>query len=388
MPKINLHNLVMSPVARMILFFLFLLTIIAAFFIIHNRKEEIKDKAAVLRQAKEYTYEAPIQEYREQQKPKAVKTIETNPENNSEKQAESTESPKTDFTQPEQLTVPREISGQRSVVRRQTMPRGSIQQPKVLRPVILPINLYTKTDQTSTVVPDDKDIAPYGRLLRCELVGTISTGSLQTPIRALVTESLWWNGVEIIPAGVELHGMVSGSPSRDRIGTSSSWIAVYPFLDERSAYQMQLTGIALDCNRTETSWGESDGTAGIRGRVVSNADTARVMGYIASFISGMGSGLVTETDRYIGNTTQITTGGTWKDALGKALANSAEKIATDMLREASRDVYYVVAEAGTEFYIYVQEIIDPSKAARGRMENTVTSVSNTKMTRPNREVRR
>ena len=389
MPKINLHNLVMSPVARMILFFLFLIAIVAIFFAVHNRKEEIRDKAAVLHQAKEYTYEAPIQEYREQQKPKTLKMIEMTPENNSEKQAESPEFPKMDFARPEPPVPQRGNSDQRrSIERRPAIPRGSIQQPKVLRPVILPINLYTKTDQASTVVPDDKDIAPYGRLLRCELVGTISTGSLQTPIRALVTESLWWNGVEIIPAGVELHGMVSGSPSRDRIGTSSSWIAVYPFLDERSAYQMQLTGIALDCNRTETSWGESDGTAGIRGRVVSNADTARVMGYIASFISGMGSGLVTETDRYIGNTTQITTGGTWKDALGKALAKSAEKIATDMLREASRDVYYVVAEAGTEFYIYVQEIIDPSKAARGRMENTVTSVSNTKMTRPNREVRR
>ena len=226
----------------------------------HNRKEEIRDKAAVLHQAKEYTYEAPIQEYREQQKPKTLKMIEMTPENNSEKQAESPEFPKMDFARPEPPVPQRGNSDQRrSIERRPAIPRGSIQQPKVLRPVILPINLYTKTDQASTVVPDDKDIAPYGRLLRCELVGTISTGSLQTPIRALVTESLWWNGVEIIPAGVELHGMVSGSPSRDRIGTSSSWIAVYPFLDERSAYQMQLTGIALDCNRTETSWGESDG---------------------------------------------------------------------------------------------------------------------------------
>ena len=88
MPKINLHNLVMSPVARMILFFLFLIAIVAIFFAVHNRKEEIRDKAAVLHQAKEYTYEAPIQEYREQQKPKTLKMIEMTPENNSEKQAE------------------------------------------------------------------------------------------------------------------------------------------------------------------------------------------------------------------------------------------------------------------------------------------------------------
>ena len=85
MPKINLHNLVMSPVARMILFFLFLIAIVAIFFAVHNRKEEIRDKAAVLHQAKEYTYEAPIQEYWEQQKPKTLKMIEMTPENNSEK---------------------------------------------------------------------------------------------------------------------------------------------------------------------------------------------------------------------------------------------------------------------------------------------------------------
>lgn len=97
MPKINLHNLVMSPVARMILFFLFLIAIVAIFFAVHNRKEEIRDKAAVLHQAKEYTYEAPIQEYREQQKPKTLKMIEMTPENKSEKQAESPGIPQDGF---------------------------------------------------------------------------------------------------------------------------------------------------------------------------------------------------------------------------------------------------------------------------------------------------
>ena len=156
MPKINLHNLVMSPVARMILFFLFLIAIVAIFFAVHNRKEEIRDKAAVLHQAKEYTYEAPIQEYREQQKPKTLKMIEMTPENNSEKQAESPEFPKMDFARPEPPVPQRGNSDQRrSIERRPAIPRGSIQQPKVLRPVILPINLYTKTDQASTVVPDD-----------------------------------------------------------------------------------------------------------------------------------------------------------------------------------------------------------------------------------------
>lgn len=130
---------------------------------------------------------------------------------------------------------------------------------------------------------------------------------------------------------------------------------------------MQLTGIALDCNRTDTSWGKSDGTAGIRGIVISNADAARAAGYIASFISGLGQGMVKETTEYVGNSTRETTGGTWKDILGKAFSNSAEKIATDMLQQAAKEVSYVEAEAGTEFYIYVQQVVDPTQAARGKM---------------------
>ena len=52
-------------------------------------------------------------------------------------------------------------------------------------------------------------------------------------------------------------------------------------------------------------------------------------------------------------------------------------MAKNYLDAASKEVAYIEAEAGTEFYIYVQQIIDPAKAARGKM-----TAENNKLTRP------
>ena len=377
MARIRLHEILRSPAAKFAGFAVLLCGLILLVLYLLGHKEQAREKIDRLRTPEEYTYESPVKEFKEQT-PAAVAKKAEEPEKKAsqEKESETPEEPEETPQIPGQ-PVQRIIPSGRPIVRR------SVRQ-QVVRTVPLPVILYSKGKDSTTTVPDDKDIAPFGSMLRCELVYSVSTGSLQSPVIGLVTESLWWDGREIIPAGVIVHGTASGSPSRDRIGTGTSWTLVYPHLDERSAYQLKLTGIALDCNRTETGWGESDGTAGIRGRVVSNADTARLMGYIAAFISGMGSGLVSETDRYTGSTTRTTTGGTWKDSLGKALANSAEKIATDMLREAAKDSYYVIADAGTEFYIYVQEVIDPSKAARGKMDNSGNASAETSITRVNR----
>ena len=89
-----------------------------------------------------------------------------------------------------------------------------------LKPYIPPVGLYTA--QPSSIPPDPQmQSAPYGQLLRCELTRTIMTSNLQTPIIGMVSEPLWWNGKEIIPAGVIVHGVAASSPIRDRVGTGT-----------------------------------------------------------------------------------------------------------------------------------------------------------------------
>ena len=97
----------------------------------------------------------------------------------------------------------------------------------------------------------------------------------------------------------------------------------------------------------------------------------------AKFISGVGSGMVSQRNDYIGGSTISTTGGDWKDSIGTGLKEAFQQVAKNYLDQAAKEVAYIEAEAGTEFYIYVQQIIDPAKAARGKM-----TAQNNYLTRP------
>ncbi len=361
----KLHNILTSPVMKVIAYLLLLAITIVGLLAVREYKQPVREAGnRTVRKAQDYVYSREIKMFGDRNREKPL------PEEKPEVK------PKTVPEDPDWVKQPKASVPRQEVPEKR--PQRAVRRPMPQRPpqriirretpeVVLPLCLYAKTsDSGTTTVADDVDIAPYGRLLRCELANTISTASNQTPIIALVTEALWWDGVEIIPAGVEIHGTVSGMTG-GRIGTGSSWKVVYPFRDERSAFQLDITGIALDCNRTESDWGKSDGSFGIRGRLISNADQAKMAAVFAKFISGVGTGMVSQNYNYTGGSTISTTGGTWKDSIGSGLKDAFQQVAKNYLDAAAKEVAYIEAEAGTEFYIYVQQIIDPSKAARGKM---------------------
>ena len=232
------------------------------------------------------------------------------------------------------------------------------------KPYIPPIGLYTA--KPSSIPPKPKKIsAPYGQLLRCELTQTVMTSNLKTPIIAMVTEPLWWNGKEIIPAGVIVHGVAASSPMRDRVGTGNKWVLVWPHRNKWNGKKLVLNATALACDKTEKGWSKIDGSAGIKGDVISNEDQKRVYAYMASFISGLGEGMVSEDEDITGSTTTKTTGGTFRDALGKAFQQSASDISDQLFKELSQNMFYVEARAGTEFYLYITQDIRMSEAKKG-----------------------
>ncbi len=235
-----------------------------------------------------------------------------------------------------------------------------------LKPYTPPIGLYTAKPSSIPPNPDSQS-APYGQLLRCELTQTCMTSNLQTPIIAMVTEPLWWNGREIIPAGVIVHGIAASSPMRDRVGTGKKWVLVWPHRNEWNGKKLVLNAIALACDRTENAWSKIDGSAGIKGDVISNEDQKRMYAYMASFISGLGEGMVSENEDISGSTTTKTTGGAFSDALGKAFQQSASDISDQLFKELSQNMFYVEARAGTEFYLYITQDIRISEAKKGQL---------------------
>ncbi|MCK4981760.1 MAG: TrbI/VirB10 family protein, partial [Victivallaceae bacterium] len=221
-----------------------------------------------------------------------------------------------------------------------------------VKPYVPPIGLYTAKPSSIPPNPNTQS-APYGQLLRCELTQTCMTSNLKTPIIAMVTEPLWWNGKEIIPAGVIVHGVAASSPMRDRVGTGKKWVLVWPHRNEWNGKKLVLNAIALACDRTENAWSKIDGSAGIKGDVISNENQKRIYAYMASFISGLGEGMVSENEDITVGTTTKTTGGTFNDALGKAFQQSASDISDQLFKELSQNMFYVEARAGTEFYLYI-----------------------------------
>src|SRR5260221_2635804 len=77
------------------------------------------------------------------------------------------------------------------------------------------------------------DYAPAFRLVKCQLVNTVDSSNLTTPIIGLVTEDLCWNGKVILRADSEGHGIASVDRVRERIASEGEFTFVLNEPDRR-----------------------------------------------------------------------------------------------------------------------------------------------------------
>lgn len=368
-------NIFSSPLGRATIFIGLMVVAITVLFVIFDKKEEIKGNVlGAASSPLEIVYKAPLS---------AVGTVSQAaqpPDSTSEAKVsdgntwDSQNSPASPAPphKSQEITLRGKSSSRQTenVNNTRTVPAYQT----AVKPYTPPIALYTASPSTVAVDPDSIS-APYGQLLRCELVLTVETSNLQTPIVALVTEPLWWNGVEIIPAGVIVHGTAASSGMRDRVGTGRNWVLTWPHRNDMNGKTLILNATALACDRTESTWSDTDGSAGIKGQIISNEDQKKLLAYIASFISGLGDGMVEESEDTTGSTTTKTTGGKFQDALGKALAKSAGDISSQLMKELAKNASYVKAQAGTEFYLYITQDIIINEAGKGKLIANVQQAS-------------
>ena len=209
---------------------------------------------------------------------------------------------------------------------------------------------------------------PYGRLLRCELVNTVDSTNIDTPIIGLVIEDIWNDGRLIIPAGTEVHGVAQKSPVRERIGSDRQWFLV--FEDGR---EVPVSGTVLDYAldpKKPDSWAESDGSAGLRGFVVKSDKYAEAKAILAAMISA-GAGAFPETTSLIsplGGATQLNNGGI-DSAFSAGLQAGGQLYSKRLLERLNKDPFYVRVPAGTTFYLYITQTVDLGKATVGLSES-------------------
>lgn len=216
--------------------------------------------------------------------------------------------------------------------------------------------------------------APYGRMISCKMINTVESGNTQTPLIAVVTEDLWWINTSgekklIIPAGTEVHGTIDGSkPVRNRLVTGNNFVLVWQASSNMVGFELQLKGIALE----KSTYPDnpvlatiSDMSAGIPGQVVSNENLSKFMMYTLAFAQGVAQGYQTTEVYSDSGVTVSTQDGTTKSAIARGTETLAQVMLQDVSQMIAKESYYIRVAAGTEFYLFVQQVInlDDAKVA-------------------------
>ena len=197
--------------------------------------------------------------------------------------------------------------------------------------------------------------APFGRLLDCKLVNTLESNVDGTPLIAIVIKDLWWTNAQgerklIIPAGTEVHGKM-GSCVRNRMMSDGNFILVWQITSGQVGMELQLQGRVLEKSNQAGDKSKAtitDMAAGIPGRVMGNGLSE---GFETTKTFDNGSTIVTEND------------GSTKNALAKAFETLSNVALENITDKISKESYYIRVPAGTEFYLYIEQVTDVEKAA-------------------------
>jgi hypothetical protein len=227
--------------------------------------------------------------------------------------------------------------------------------------LLTPISLFA--DSTAGV-PRPKRLsatyAPFGRLIPCETVITVDSASMQTPIVGLITENIYYGGRLIIPAGTEAHGMAQTDRQRDRISTGTSWKLVW-----QDGEEMQLKAIALDRefdnNTNQSGWAITDGSAGLRGEIITSDNLADIKLFAATFLSGAASSLTEKQETIFGPVNSPSLNNAPFAGAQAVLQTYAQQIYDSIQKNG----FYVRVPSGKQFYLYVLQTIDRADASFG-----------------------
>ena len=209
--------------------------------------------------------------------------------------------------------------------------------------------------------------APYGRLLACKMINTVESGDADTPLIAVVMEDLWWINAKgekklIIPAGTEVFGRVNGAkPQRNRLTTAGNFVLVWQATSDMVGFELQLKGIALEKSthpENRMLAAITDMSAGIPGQVMSNENLSKFLMYTLAFGQGLAQGYQTNEVYTDSGVTITTQDGTTKNAMARGAETLAQVMLQDVSQMIAKESYYIRVASGTEFYIFVQQVIN------------------------------
>ncbi len=196
---------------------------------------------------------------------------------------------------------------------------------------------------------------PYGTLLKCKLVNTVDSANLETPVIAVLIEDVWQNKQRVIPANTLVHGTARAGRIRDRVNASGTWRLVW-----QDGRELAFSGVALDREYEHDidGYGITDGSGGIKGRVLATDDLQELKMLASAALSGFARG--TQDRTHTGFGTTIT--GSISNGVREGAGEVFDLYAQRTLRDIERNGYFVRVAAGKEFYVYVLETVNPENA--------------------------
>jgi len=235
-------------------------------------------------------------------------------------------------------------------------------------PMLTPISLFP--DSSAGIAPAKKlsaVFAPFGRLIPCETVITVDSASIQTPIVGLVTESVYFGGKLVIPAGTEIHGTAQTDHQRERIASGNTWTFIW-----QNGMEMQIKAIALDREfddeTNQSGWAITDGSAGLRGEVIKSDNFADIKLFAATFLSGAASALTEKQQTIFGPIDSPTLNNAPFAGAQSVLQTYSQQIFDSIQKNG----FYVRVPSGKQFYLYVLQTIDAADASLGGTAIPVT----------------
>lgn len=204
--------------------------------------------------------------------------------------------------------------------------------------------------------------APFGRMLKCELINTVDSSNLETPIIGLVMEPVYWNGELIIPAGSEVHGIATTDKLRERIASGEKWIIILPAFENRlNGMSLKVNGVVLDREDLDgegKNYGIEDGSFGLKGYRIKSNNLEEIKLFASTFLGALASGLQTQvpSGSLFGGEVPDNT---LRDASLGGLTSVMNRIAEKIEKEIDANGFYTRVPAGKQFYLYVQQNINP-----------------------------
>ncbi len=234
-------------------------------------------------------------------------------------------------------------------------PRAEAKPRKVQYRTLLAAYNAQPVEQQTASTPAPNRFIPYGTLLKCKLVNTVDSANLETPVIAVLLEDVWQNGNRVIPANTLLHGTAKAGRLRDRVTAAGTWRFVW-----QDGRELAFNGVALDreYDHAGDGYGITDGSAGMKGRVMASDDLQELKMMASAALSGFARGTQDRSYTPFGSTITGSLSNGAREGVGQVFDLYAHRT----MRDIEQNGYFVRVPAGKEFYVYVAESVDPEKA--------------------------